>query len=341
MTPDQSLPPNRQEEVKQTTDRGLRVIRTQGPSHAQEAEDKWHKTVNLPNLKKESQIDRLRLQVRQRVLGQGDIVNERFREQYHLLTPEEERRMSDIKAQKVPPANSPAFKGLRPHVEQGETRRQAANLLGAAGVRSLEPEHKSLAKVIPTPRQNPSPWQDPEKRNFLASDWKLREAKEVAHVRKNQKKWPDLRAEETPPAEQAVDSAAQIRGRRAGLQLPRSLSDKTHMTFDRNRGAPAVDDEKAVDGAMRWETGIGAARRRLSEGAYRWGVPSSGTRQIKQRAFFRAHSIGYPGEVSHDNAASTMAGPVLRDQIMRNPRGGWYVPRVDAHRDLIPHGEHE
>ena len=71
------------------------------------------------------------------------------------------------------------------------------------------------------------------------------------------------------------------------------------------------------------------------------GVPSHGTQELKAEALLRAHSIGYPREISRDNAMSELARehyqghtPEAFDELFGEGRPGRFALVPDLRDDF-------
>ena len=189
----------------------------------------------------------------------------------------------------------------------------AAARLHGAGVEALRRIQPRPPEVNPTPRSNPGPWQDTRRPSFATADWKTRQATEMGRMRESnfhaasaaqgrryagplprENPWVYKRANQGVPRAALESRARQIGARRDELRLPRSMSDQTHELFDEHRGE---------DADLRPDLGAGQAKAGR-EAAARRGQPSAATRDVKERALRRAHSLGYAGEVTRHNEAS-------------------------------------
>ena len=99
-----------------------------------------------------------------------------------------------------------------------------------------------------------------------------------------------------------------IGARRKELHLPRSLSDQTNAVFDEHVG----EDPTHLEHRNRGQN------KHIEEAWGRRGQPSEETQAIKHQALHRAHSIGYPGEVSSDNEATRHVDS-LRQYLTMSP----------------------
>ena len=317
-------------------DEALRAVRSYGPHAPKKEEDRAWKALNMHTFQREMLADRIRIGVQTRVNRDrrpGDVrpeTNELNEEEDKLM-----RRVMNVPTKQEEKEKKHLFAQAR-HLEQQKTAEQ----LDRAGVRSFLPADHGPPRVKATPRTNPTPWTDQKRKHFVNSDWKLREAAEISDVREKNGKYPSA-----DPVH--YQTAHDFRQRREGRHLARSTSDPLNAVSQHDRGGSThtVPDESRWINAPGAEEGITNRdeRRRLTDYNAQWGRPDRATQRVRYGANLRAHSIGYPGEITHNNDASTHVS-VLSESTVEGPtqepdRDRLSVPAAHGMHSLLPWGQ--